>query len=184
MGTRSANVKLGVTLSGAASNLLVDGNEPNGTAAFNLSNVISKQLSNGIAAAQVDRIWQDLGRTLAVGTEVIDLYDFAAQDIGAGVGLDPLGQALALEEIALIMINNKSATGTLLVGGEGSTAAFNALFNGVDTSVLTIPPLGMLLLAVESKPGYDVEDAANHLLQLEAVGGTVTYDIIIAGRSA
>lgn len=180
MGTRSANLKVGLTLSGAAQNKLLD----NGSACFNLSEVINKELKNGVAAGEIDRLWRDEARALPVGSEVIDVYDFAAQDIGAGLGNDPLGQPMALEEIALILITNKSETGTLLVGGEGSAAAFSSPFSGDDNAILAVPPLSTVMLCSENKPGYDVEDVNNHLLKFEAVVADVTYDLIIAGRSA
>lgn len=143
-------------------------------------------LSSGTGADAMDRAWGDTDRTLSSSaTENIDVYDLASIDIGAGAGLSALGQAITFTEIVGLLIQNKStSSGTLIVGGEGSSATWNSVFNASDTAKLSLPPSGLIFLACFSDPAFAVADSSNHLLKFEASGGAVTYSIFIFGRSA
>lgn len=143
-------------------------------------------LATGTGADQADRLWSSAGRVLTSGSgETIDLYDLAAINIGAGAGLDALGQSFALAEIACLAIKNlASSVGNLLIGGEGTAATWNSLFDGSDTAKLTLRPGGVFVAYAPVDPAYAVADVANHLLRIAASGGDVTYDILFIGRSA
>jgi len=144
-------------------------------------------LSSGTAANKADRIWTSLARALASGgNESIDLYDFGSLDIGGGAGRDAVGQLITLAEIVAILIqNNASSAGGLIIGGEGSGAAWNSGFGGSDSAVTpTIAPGGWWQLFTPADPALVVTDTTNHLLKIAATGGAVTYDIHILGRSA
>ena len=185
MGTRSLSpISVQAKLTTTIQNLL-DASST-GTVAVDVGDTITKSPTSGTAADKADRCWTDKGRTLTSGnSEDIDVYDFGSLDIGAGAGLDPLGQALALAEIVAMLIQNSSASaGDLVVGGKGTTAAWNSLFNADDDAVLVIKPGGFVLLYAPTDPAYAVADTANHLLKMAASGGDVTYDIHILGRSA
>lgn len=148
----------------------------------------SLTLLDGTVAEKADKLWYSTGRTLTQNNnESIDVYDFASLDIGAGSGEDPLGGALALAEIVAIMIVNRSTSaGKLLIGGEGTAAAWNSLFNASDSSVLgPIGPGGFVLIVDPNATSFAVADSSNHLLKIaENNTGAVTYDIAILGRSA
>lgn len=143
-------------------------------------------LSSGTGANAADRIWSDLDRALSSGaTEDIDVYDLAAFDIGQGAGKDASGASWALAEVVCLLVYNASTSaGTLLVGGKGTTAAWNSIFNGDDDAKLPIVPGGWFQIFAPTDPAYAVADTSNHLLKMEASGGAVTYGVVIIGRSA
>lgn len=182
MGTRTAKLSIEVDIKGQIQNLLGTGK---GTAQMRHDRKKILELLNGTTENKADRVWYDEARSLSVGTEDIDVYDFAAQNIGAGAGADALGQTLTLAEITLIAIFNNDADGFLHIGGKSATTAWNSLFNGDDDAVLVIPPGGFAIIACPDDPAYAVADTTNHLLQIEAVTADVDdWDIYIAGRSA
>lgn len=153
-------------------------------AAFNYALAIA----DGTSLNQADKLWFSTGRTLSQNAnETLDVYDFASLDIGAGSGEDPLGGALALAEImALMVINRSTSAGKILVGGDGTTAAWNSIFNADDDAVLgPLGPGGMALICDPNAVSFAVADSTNHLLKVtENNTGAVTYDIAILGRSA
>ena len=69
------------------------------------------KLTDGTTVNTADRVWEDTARPiLSAASENIDLYDLAAFDIGAGAGLDALGQALAFAEIVCILVENNATS--------------------------------------------------------------------------
>lgn len=142
-------------------------------------------LTNGTTANKSDRLWGSKGRALTGTTpEDIDVYDFGTIDIGAGAGLDPHGQSVTLAEItALMVINNTSSTGTLAIGGKGTTAAWNSWIQADDDAAVTLKPGGVFLITSPTDPGFAVADTSNHLLTMTPTDD-LTYDIYIVGRSA
>lgn len=148
---------------------------------------VSPTLESGTTANKADVIWSDTGRSITSGAnDDLDLYDLGAVDIGAGAGRDAVGQSIAIAEVVAVLIVNKStSTGNLLVGGEGTTAAWNSPFNGVDTTVFgPLKPGGFVAFSSPTDPAYAVADTSNHILRLTASGGAVEYNITILGRSA
>lgn len=146
--------------------------------------------TTGTGANQFDRPWFAEGRTINSGnSEDLDLYDLASFDIGAGAGVDALGQAMTNAElVALAIWNRASSVGTLFIGAKNTTAAFQSLFhvNGMldDTAGTLIAPGGMVAWVNPQNPAYVITDATNHLLKLAASGGNVTYDCLFFARSA
>ena len=143
-------------------------------------------LANGAGANQADRVWEDTARDLTSGnSENIDLYDFGTLDIGAGAGLDALGQSLALAEIVEILVyNSHDSDGDLVIGAEGSGAAWSA-YNGSDSVQITTLSPGAWWHHFDPTDGaLPVADSTNHLLKMAASGGDVEYNIHILGRSA
>lgn len=176
--------RLRVDMRGNLSNDLSDAGEAGGSVGVAIEFDASAALTDGAAANQADAYWSSRGRTLASGNdETIDLFDFGSLDIGAGAGLDPVGQAITLESVvALIVRNNSSSTGTLTVGAEGTGAAWNSPFAGDDEAALTLPPGATACLVSPGATGWAVADSTNHLLKIAASGGAVNYDIIVIGR--
>lgn len=143
-------------------------------------------LTDGVGANQADKWWASEGRALVTETdEDIDLFDFGSLNTGAGAGLDALGQALSLADIVAILVRNRSTSaGNLLVGGEGSTAAWNSLFNADDEAKIVLPPGAIFLACSPSNTAWAVADSSNHLLTMGAPAGAVTYDIYLLGRDS
>lgn len=148
-------------------------------------------LTSGTGANQFDRTWESPGRTLNSGNdEDIDLFDLGSIDIGAGAGRDSAGQTVAIAEIVALLIWNKAASaGNLLIGGEGSGAAWNSMFHvsGTPSDTAGFGPLGpggVFFAFRPDDPAWAVADSTNHLLTIAATGGNVTYDIMFLGRSA
>ena len=154
------------------------------TATLNLEPVI--QLTDGTGSGQANKIVKAAGKTLTSTTTTIDMYDLGTLDVGAGAGRDNLGQTVALAEIVMVLIYvHPTSTGTLIVGGEGSGAAWNSPFNGSDSAKIgPFPAKSIVMLGTSDASGFAVADSTNHLLQLEASGGTVNYDLVIIGRTA
>ncbi len=153
------------------------------TGATDAINIVEKSsLSNGTAANKAQRTWESLGRTISTGSsENIDVFDLGSIDIGAGAGLDSLGQALAFTGIkALYVKNSDTSTGTLTVGAEGSAAAWNSLFAS-DTGGIDLVPGASILVQDPSALGLAVADSSNHLLKMADSSGGLTYDIVIIG---
>ncbi len=144
------------------------------------------RLGSGTTANNADRYYQDASRALTSGTdEDLDLFDFGARDIGAGAGRSPLGQLNTWAElVSILVVNEATSAGDCHVGGEGSAAAFNTLFNGVDASLVVVKPGGIFFMFAPTDPAYAIADSTNHLLTVAAVGGDITYSIYLIGRSA
>lgn len=140
-------------------------------------------LTNGTAANKAQRLWESTGRTLsASSSETIDLYDLASVDIGAGAGLDSLGQSFALTGIKAIYIRNHADSGgAIAIGNESTTATFNSPFEGSDTSAVTLEAGGIFLITDPSASGMAVADTSNHLLKITDAGSGSTYDICVIG---
>jgi hypothetical protein len=147
-------------------------------------------LANGTSANQCDRVWSSTARALTSGgSENIDMYDLAAFDIGGGAGKDATGQSFTnVECVALLIRNNTTSAGTLIVGGEGSAAAWQSPFmvsgSLSDTAQVTVGIGGWFLLFAPADPAYPIADTSNHLLKIAASGGAATYDAAILFRSA
>lgn len=176
------NGSVRIDLSGTYSLPQTEDGEAGGTASVAISRIINQAIAPGNQANQAEAHWASVGRALAESaSETIDLYDFGSLDVGAGAGLDPLGQALALASIRmLLVVNHADSEGTLLIGADGTAAAWNSLFNGDDEAAIVCPP-GSVRLFLDSIAGLAVEDAANHLLKMAATGGDLKYDIYIWG---
>lgn len=153
-------------------------------ASLNLEPVLA--LTDGTSAGQADKIIKAAGQTLTSTTTDIDVYDLGSLDMGSGAGRDNLGQTVALAEVVVVLIYvHSTSTGTLIVGGNGTAAAWNTPFNGSDTATIGPFPAGsIVMLATRNAAGFAVTDSSNHLLRLEASGGTVNYDLVIIGRTA
>ena len=167
----------------ATSTLTVDGAT---AAVVTQGEEISYSFTSGTTSSKADGIWADTGRTVTSGNaEDIDVYDLASFNIGAGAGLDAHGQARTHAEVCGIVVENRSTSaGTLLVGGKGTTAAWNSIFNGNDDAELTLPPGTVFALISTNDPAFAVADTSNHLLTMTASGGDVTYDAVLLTRSA
>lgn len=183
--TRSATLNFIATFSGLMSNIL-DAQEsalPKVLHEFKQAQL----LKNGVGVNQVDRVWGDNDLFVPTATPVdLDLFDFATIDIGAGVGLDALGQPAGFAKVIGLMVVNKSLTANLDVGNNATAAAFGQPFvNSADpdTAALRIGPGGTLLLINPSLAGYPVTDTSDHLLRLSS-DADLNCAVLLAGRSS
>lgn len=153
-------------------------------AKLNLEPVIA--YADGTSTGQADKIIKAAGQTLASTTTDIDMYDLGSLDVGGGAGRDNLGQTVALAEVVMVLFYvHTTSTGTFIIGNNGTAAAWNSPFNGSDTATLgPFQPGSIVMLATRHATGFAVADTSNHLLRLEASGGTVNYDMVIVGRTA
>lgn len=132
-------------------------------------------LTSGTGDYQVDLLWHDQ-RTLAATSEELDL---------AGSLADAFGDTLTFVEVVALVIANRATTAghNLIVGG-ASSAAWAALFGG-STHTVNVHASGVLAAFAPLDPAYVVTATSADKLKIDAGGeNTVTYDILIAGRSA
>lgn len=171
------------TLSAVLKNVLTDSSENT----FNVSGEKSITLTNGTTTNKADRGLQSKSRVLAAAaSEVLDLYDLASLDLGAGAGQDPLGLGVQNVELVGLMVENVGDSGNdgdLIVGGEGSAAAWSDFIQS-DTGTLRIPPIGFMLIGCGRDPAWLIADVSNHLLKFAASGDSVKYNVYWVTRSA
>lgn len=183
MGTRSlsaANVKL--TATGTIKNTLTDGAEATVSQG---KNYYEQRITNGVSVNNANRLWEDLNRSLSSSSsEVIDLYDFAGIDIGAGAGLDGLGQSMAIEEIVAIAIlaeSTSSEAGALEIEPD-ATNGWSPIGTHTVATGGAIKKNGCLFKCNPHEDGFDVTDASSHRIKITANGGDMVYSIIVFGR--
>jgi hypothetical protein len=144
-------------------------------------------ITDGTTSGKANRGFKSAGRLLTSGnSEVIDLFDLAALDIGAGPGQDPLGldvNNVELVGLEIVNVGGGTYTGNLIVGGEGSTAAWSDFIQS-DTVGLRIPPKGFIIIGCPNDPAWMIADSTNHLLKFAASGGDVKYNVHWISRDA
>lgn len=139
--------------------------------------------ATGTSASQAERMWSSKARAIDGGAdETIDIYDLGSLNIGTGAGLDALGEAITFSGIKGIYIENISGSaGSLIVGNDGTTAAWNSLFSASDTASITLAPGAVFCYMNPTAAGLAVTDTSNHLLKMAASGGSLTYNIVLIG---
>ena len=134
---------------------------------------VEAALATGTGANQADLLWWDT-RTLAAASEDLDL---------AASLVDVFDNVLTFVEIVGIYIRNQSTTTTeiLAVGGAAGNQFINWVANSSD--IINIGPDGFFFLW-SPIDGYAVTATTGDLLKIDAGADTITYDIILIGRSA
>lgn len=183
MGTRSAKASIKVEIETLIRNVLAAGN-PSAEMRRKIEAIV--ELTSGTTGGKIDRVLVSEGRALSgASSETIDLYDLGSLNIGAGAGLDALGQAWVGAEIVGLFIRNNDTADSLVIGNDGTSAAWNSLFGGDDEAAITLLPGAMILLIASGDPAYAVADSTNHLLKIAAPGSAISsYDLVILARSA
>lgn len=130
---------------------------------------------SGTSDSQSDTVWSDT-RTLTATSEELDL----AGSLPAP--LDPSG-TVTFAEVTILAIRNKSTTSTeiLAIGGAAANHFVNWVANSSD--IVNIGPNGVMLLT-SPIDGYAVTAGSADKLKIDAGADTITYDILIVGRSA
>ena len=155
-----------------------------GDPSVSVAETIAITLANGTSIDEASRIWQTRDRTLASAADLaIDVFDGGALDIGAGSGLDQLGQAITLTGAKAIVVYNQvlASGGVLTVGNETSAAAWSTPFNGSDVAAVTIPQGGVFVLTAPTAAGFAITDTSDHLLNFNAAGGDCLFDFYLIG---
>lgn len=142
------------------------------TGPINFEDVLS--LVHGTSANQADLVWSDSG-SVASGTPVtVDLRGSLTSILDGG--------AVSFVEVVGLYIKNKSTTTSqnLQIGG-GSNPWITHL--GASGDVIVLGPGGRLLLE-SPLDGYAVTAGTGDILQIASSSGTISYDVVIYGRSA
>ena len=138
-------------------------------------------MTSGSGAFQAQKWWQSTARTLTSGaSETLNLYDFAGIDIGAGAGNDPDGIPLVVADVVgILVVVEAGSVGVLLIGGDGTSAAWTSLLNGSATAQIGPIHPGGMFMAADPASGFPVVNTTNCNLKMTAIAGAVTYDIYL-----
>src|SRR5690606_31719642 len=170
MGTRSlSGIKITLGLSATAQNDLGDSNSTSASAS--VTDRHNDSLTSGVDAEQANRIWLFEGSISSGSSQVIDLYDMAGLDAGAGEGNDPIGQPMSpIEEIVAIKITNRSAvtsTGILEIEPD-STNGWTPIGTHTAATGGGLRGGGVMVKYQPAEAGFVVTDASSHRLKLTA----------------
>lgn len=129
--------------------------------------------ANGTAANQNDRVWS----TRATATAAADSYDLAGTLTSQ---LD--GSVVTFAEVTYIAVYNESTTTTENLNIGGGSNAF-ASWLGATGDEVVVGPSGVMVV---SSPidGYSVTAGTGDLLQIDPGSDTITYQLVVVGRSA
>ena len=129
---------------------------------------------NGVTAGKADRFYADQNTLAASASASLDL---------AGSLLDPVGGPATFAKVNLIYVKAAAGNANDVVIGGAASNGFVTPF-GAATDKIRVKPGGVLLLACDA--GYLVTAGTGDLLQIAngGAGTPVTYDIVLAGRSA
>ena len=182
MGTRSiSSPRFTANISTQVNNLLTSGKSAQGSVSFSRD----LKMADGVSANQANRAIEYSAEISSGGNLVIDLYDWAGIDGGAGAGNDIVGQALTLEEIVVIAISNENAIGAagLLQIEPDASAGWDPIGSHTVADGAALRGQGVLIKAQPAEAGFDITDASSHRIKLTASGGAVTFKIVVLGRN-
>lgn len=131
-------------------------------------------LTNGTVIDTADLKWDDRRTVNSGADDDIDL---------AGVLTDPFGTTITFAKICGIIIRNRNTTAGEILHVGGGSATFHT-FLGATGDLIKIGPDGVFCLWNPSLAGYAVTATTADILRLSGVGGDITYDICLIGRSA
>ena len=129
------------------------------------------------ASSQSDKIWHYKNAALTVaGPETLDLSALTLTVFGSTV-------TIAFVEVTAILIQNNStpSTSIITVGAAGANA-WTAPFGGT-TPTIKVGPNSVWLSTNPLGTPWTVDGTHKNLL-LTAAGATISYNIVIVGRSA
>jgi hypothetical protein len=186
MGTRSANGEVRLVLTNNIVNEMTDGQQA--TASLG-ETVLTGRLTSGVSEEEYSRGWTD-ERTLTSGnSEDIDFYDLGSIDVGAGAGLDALGQAMAMLEIVTIIIVQTGGTGRLQINATdpSNKLAWMPTLTVANGGALRPPTTenarySCFMMHMPHSDALPVTDASSHMVRFGASGGDVTYAIHLLAR--
>lgn len=146
-----------------------------GTAKFLLPVLREFDLASGTGDNTFDMLWSDT-RTLTATSETLDL---------SGSLTSALGVSITFVEVGFIYIYNKAtAAASVLLVGNGAAPAYAGFLSG-GTVKLTVGASGFQMwYAPLDGGGLTVTNTTAQDLKIDAGAATITYDIILVGRSA
>lgn len=106
---------------------------------------------------------------------------------GADTDRDLLGRDIVMVECGLVMVwvrPETSASAVVLVGGEGTAAAWDGPWNTIATSVNHLQRDGIFLATNFSDPAWPVNAGDTNILKLAASGANADVSAMVLGRSA
>lgn len=130
-------------------------------------------LAYGTGKDQCDLKFYDRRTLLAGNNDDLDL---------AGGLTDERGQTLTFARIKLIYIRNLMSTVGYKLNVGGGANPF-ATWLGAAGDIVTIGPDGELRLFDPSAAAYAVTAGTGDILRITAVGGNITYDVLLLGAS-
>lgn len=176
---RSATATVVLTYSGVIRNTLDNGSIAQATIG---GTIVNDTLSDGVSSLEVNRVWMDESRDLASGaSEVLDLYDYFGEDIGAGDGKDGLGLDLAVEEIVGIAIVHNSGAGSLEVEPD-SAAGWTPIGTHTVATGGALSAGASYFKYNSDTDAFEVTDAVSHRIKFTANGGAVNYAVYVLAR--
>lgn len=179
--SRTATSEIKLSFQSTIRNTLTNNDTASATVA---GTVLTGKIDDGIAADEANRAWRTTSRTISANTNLdIDLYDFAGLDIGAGAGLDALGQELILEEIVTLILKHASGTGRLEIMPSAPAGALAWAPSLTVANGGALKAGGVLMLHQSDTDAFDVADGVSHVLRLRANGAAVTFDLYLLGRN-
>jgi hypothetical protein len=182
----SATGSARLSITGNLANTLIDATVVPAT----IGNERNLTFESGTGANQFNRGWKKHSWALAdTASFSLDLFDLGSADIGAGAGEDPLGLTQANTELVGMFINSAiTSVGSILIGGEGSTAAWQSMLavSGTlsDTAQIKLLPGAVFIIMAPLASAYAIADSTNHLLKFLASGGAVNFDVDLFLRGA
>lgn len=182
MGTRSASgQKVDLSIEGQLVNTLEDG----GLASSNFAmTALAWSLDNGVSANEANRAWEKIDIELSGGGVVdIDIRNATGLDIGAGNGVDALGQTVLFEEIVALVVHHVSGDGSLQIQATAPSSPVSWIPTGA-CAVATGGALkagGVRVWAENDTDGLDTTPLASEI-RFDASGGAVQFSVYIIGR--
>ena len=146
--------------------------------------LIPNGISDGVQTNEITRAFHEATISIDADTNLdIDLADLAARDIGAGSGLDAVGQDIIMEEIVCLVIKNVSGAGVLEINPTlpaspwlviPQYAARAAVGGGIKTG-------GCRVWFEPDQQALDTAGAGAEV-RLRANGGAVVAELYVFGR--
>ncbi|KKN55354.1 hypothetical protein LCGC14_0583440 [marine sediment metagenome] len=143
-------------------------------------------LTSGTTANKLDLELQNRDKALtSAATDDYNLFDGSTFD-GTATNFDMLGNAAGFTEVVAVLAHNQSTSaGNMVIGGQGDSTAWTGPFGGkLSTDIQIIHPGGIYSIFAPDDPAYAVANTTNHIFQVLASGGDITYDLVFFGRSA
>jgi len=129
----------------------------------------------GTSDNKFDLVWSDT-RSLAAAAESLDLY---------GVLTTKVTGTISMVELCGIFIRNESTTATSRLSvGAGANPSFTGLF-GATGDIVIVPASGLFVFfAPLDGGGITVTNTTADILYIDSGAATITYSILLLGRSA
>jgi len=181
MATRSLTTpKIQLTVSATVKNLLGDSTA---VTAVQGGQILNLALTSGVNASEANRMWVEKSITISSGgTLDVDLRDMAARDIGAGAGLDALGQDMDIEEIVALVIHQTAGPGRLEITPSSPTNPIPWLVAQTVANGGALNSGGVRMWVETDTDALDIE-ATSKNVRFGANGGDVTLSIYLMGRN-